>query len=146
MLKFFSHIIKLLMIEILWLLSLNSMMLPQRQCAVNTIASCNHCTLWMQLSGKYRNAGQTCVCVNRILVQDGKKMLCEDAVPCSMYRMCSYWLWMHVLMALDTFSSCDKFNVLITGVYDEFATAFAKAVKMLQVGNGLHEGVTTVRT
>lgn len=51
------------------------------------------------LSGKYRNAGQTCVCVNRILVQDG--------------------------------------------VYDEFATAFAKAVKKLQVGNGLHEGVTT---
>jgi hypothetical protein len=29
-------------------------------------------TAWMQLSGKFRNAGQTCVCVNRILVQDGK--------------------------------------------------------------------------
>jgi hypothetical protein len=31
--------------------------------------------LWLgglQLAGKYRNTGQTCVCINRVLVQDGK--------------------------------------------------------------------------
>ncbi len=26
----------------------------------------------LQLAGKYRNTGQTCVCINRVLVQDGK--------------------------------------------------------------------------
>ncbi|KDE41191.1 MAG: NADP-dependent succinate-semialdehyde dehydrogenase [Nitrincola lacisaponensis] len=48
---------------------------------------------------KYRNAGQTCVCANRIYVQKG--------------------------------------------VYDAFAEKFAAAVKKLNVGNGLEDGVTT---
>ena len=50
------------------------------------------------LASKYRNSGQTCVCVNRFLVQDG--------------------------------------------VYDEFATKFATAVKdRLKVGSGFDDGV-----
>ncbi|ARW15494.1 NAD-dependent succinate-semialdehyde dehydrogenase [Komagataeibacter europaeus] len=44
------------------------------------------------IAAKYRNAGQTCVCANRILVQDG--------------------------------------------IYDEFATRFARVVEKLQVGPG----------
>ncbi|CAA7405559.1 unnamed protein product [Spirodela intermedia] len=48
------------------------------------------------LAAKFRNTGQTCVCANRILVQDG--------------------------------------------IYEKFADAFAKAVKNMQVGNGLTEG------
>jgi succinate-semialdehyde dehydrogenase/glutarate-semialdehyde dehydrogenase len=47
---------------------------------------------------KYRNAGQTCVCANRLLVQDG--------------------------------------------VYDEFAAKLAKAVRELQVGDGMQSGVS----
>ncbi|KAJ6802102.1 putative succinate-semialdehyde dehydrogenase, mitochondrial [Iris pallida] len=49
------------------------------------------------LAAKFRNSGQTCVCANRIMVQEG--------------------------------------------IYDKFASAFAKAVENLQVGNGLVEGV-----
>ena len=48
---------------------------------------------------KYRNAGQTCVCANRIYVQDG--------------------------------------------VYDAFAEKLAAAVRHLEVGDGMREGVTT---
>ncbi|MQL86333.1 hypothetical protein Taro_018862 [Colocasia esculenta] len=48
------------------------------------------------LAAKFRNSGQTCVCANRILVQEG--------------------------------------------IYEKFADAFAKAVKNLQVGNGLIDG------
>ncbi|OWW20373.1 NAD-dependent succinate-semialdehyde dehydrogenase [Noviherbaspirillum denitrificans] len=48
------------------------------------------------LVAKYRNAGQTCVCANRILVQDG--------------------------------------------VYDEFVSRFAEAVRALKVGDGMAEG------
>ena len=48
---------------------------------------------------KYRNAGQTCVCANRFLVQ--------------------------------------------AGVYDEFASKLAEAVRKLRVGNGVEAGVTT---
>ena len=48
---------------------------------------------------KYRNAGQTCVCANRIYVQDG--------------------------------------------VYDAFAEKLAAAVRRLEVGDGMREGVTT---
>jgi hypothetical protein len=33
----------------------------------------------------------------------------------------------------------------MTGIYDEFAAAFSKAVHGLQVGNGLEAGVTQVR-
>ncbi|KAG6518959.1 hypothetical protein ZIOFF_022445 [Zingiber officinale] len=51
------------------------------------------------LAAKFRNSGQTCVCANRILVQEG--------------------------------------------IYDKFASAFAKAVQALEVGNGLIE--TTVQ-
>ena len=47
---------------------------------------------------KYRNAGQTCVCSNRLIIQ--------------------------------------------SGVYDQFATKFAEAVKGLKLGNGAEEGVT----
>jgi len=50
------------------------------------------------IAGKYRNAGQTCVCVNRFIVQEG--------------------------------------------VYDAFISKFAAKVAELQVGNGMHEGVT----
>ena len=46
---------------------------------------------------KFRNTGQTCVCTNRFLVQEG--------------------------------------------IYDEFVTRLAKAVKTLNVGNGMDEGV-----
>jgi len=49
------------------------------------------------IASKYRNAGQTCVCANRILVQDG--------------------------------------------IHDAFAEKFAEAVKKLNVGNGMEEGV-----
>jgi len=49
------------------------------------------------IASKYRNSGQTCVCVNRFLVQDG--------------------------------------------VYDEFATKLAEAVKAMKVGNGVDENV-----
>jgi len=49
------------------------------------------------IASKYRNSGQTCVCVNRFLVQDG--------------------------------------------VYDEFATKLAAAVKAMKVGNGVDENV-----
>ena len=49
------------------------------------------------LASKYRNAGQTCVCANRLLVQDG--------------------------------------------IYDEFVARLAAAVVMLEVGNGLDQGV-----
>ena len=48
---------------------------------------------------KYRNAGQTCVCANRLYVQDG--------------------------------------------VYDVFAEKLAAAVRRLEVGDGMREGVTT---
>ena len=51
------------------------------------------------MASKYRNAGQTCVCANRIYVQDG--------------------------------------------VYDSFVAKFAAKVKLLKVGNGFEEGVTT---
>ena len=51
------------------------------------------------MASKFRNAGQTCVCANRIFVQDG--------------------------------------------VYDEFASRLAKAVKALKVGRGDAPGVTT---
>tara|TARA_B110000503_G_scaffold27121_1_gene43059 strand:+ start:847 stop:2304 length:1458 start_codon:yes stop_codon:yes gene_type:complete len=50
------------------------------------------------MAGKYRNAGQTCVCVNRFIVQEG--------------------------------------------VYDAFIAKFAEQVALLQVGNGMDEGVT----
>lgn len=33
----------------------------------------------------------------------------------------------------------------MTGIYDRFAQAFAKAVSELRVGNGLEEGITQVR-
>lgn len=51
----------------------------------------------------------------------------------------SWWLQIpfHVF---DTFSVFDH-----TGIYDEFAAAFTKAVQGLQVGNGLDAGVTQVR-
>ena len=49
------------------------------------------------LISKFRNTGQTCVCTNRFLVQEG--------------------------------------------IYDEFVTRLAKAVKTLNVGNGMDEGV-----
>ncbi|KAL0917181.1 hypothetical protein M5K25_012228 [Dendrobium thyrsiflorum] len=49
------------------------------------------------LAAKFRNSGQTCVCPNRILVQEG--------------------------------------------IYEKFANAFSEAVKNIQVGNGLDEGV-----
>ncbi|XP_020680925.1 succinate-semialdehyde dehydrogenase, mitochondrial [Dendrobium catenatum] len=49
------------------------------------------------LAAKFRNSGQTCVCANRILVQEG--------------------------------------------IYEKFANAFSEAVKNMQVGNGLDEGV-----
>jgi len=49
------------------------------------------------IASKYRNAGQTCVCVNRLYIQ--------------------------------------------AGVYDEFASKLAEAVKALKVGNGLEPGV-----
>ena len=51
------------------------------------------------MASKYRNAGQTCVCANRIYVQDG--------------------------------------------VYDSFVAKFSAKVKLLKVGNGFEEGVTT---
>lgn len=51
------------------------------------------------MASKFRNAGQTCVCANRIFVQEG--------------------------------------------VYDEFASRLAKAVKALRVGRGDAPGVTT---
>ncbi|MGY0217467.1 NAD-dependent succinate-semialdehyde dehydrogenase [Endozoicomonadaceae bacterium StTr2] len=50
------------------------------------------------MASKFRNAGQTCICANRLLVQ--------------------------------------------RGVYDEFAARLEQAVKQLQVGNGMDEGVT----
>ena len=50
------------------------------------------------IAGKYRNAGQTCVCVNRFMVQEG--------------------------------------------VYDAFITKFAEQVALLQVGNGMDDGVS----
>jgi len=50
------------------------------------------------MASKYRNSGQTCVCANRFLVQDG--------------------------------------------VYEAFASRFAKAVATLKLGNGLEQGVT----
>ena len=49
------------------------------------------------IASKYRNAGQTCVCANRLYVQEG--------------------------------------------VYDEFASKLAEAVKKMKVGNGMEEGV-----
>jgi len=49
------------------------------------------------LISKFRNTGQTCVCSNRILVQEG--------------------------------------------IYDEFVTRLADAVKTLNVGNGMEEGI-----
>jgi succinate-semialdehyde dehydrogenase/glutarate-semialdehyde dehydrogenase len=49
------------------------------------------------LISKFRNTGQTCVCTNRFLVQEG--------------------------------------------IYDEFVTRLAEAVKTLNVGNGMDEGV-----
>jgi succinate-semialdehyde dehydrogenase / glutarate-semialdehyde dehydrogenase len=49
------------------------------------------------IASKFRNAGQTCVCVNRLYIQ--------------------------------------------AGVYDEFASKLAEAVKALKVGNGLEPGV-----
>lgn len=48
------------------------------------------------IASKYRNAGQTCICINRIYVQ--------------------------------------------SGVYEQFITAFSKAVSQLRIGNGLDEG------
>ncbi len=53
--------------------------------------------LW-RLNSKYRNAGQTCVCTNRIFVQ--------------------------------------------SGVLAEFTKKFVASVKVLQVGNGVDEGIT----
>ncbi len=50
------------------------------------------------IASKYRNAGQTCVCTNRIFVQDG--------------------------------------------IYDSFIKKFTEAVKSLQIGDGMKEGVT----
>lgn len=50
------------------------------------------------IASKYRNSGQTCVCANRIMVQDG--------------------------------------------VYDAFTEKLAVAIKELNVGNGMDEGVT----
>jgi succinate-semialdehyde dehydrogenase/glutarate-semialdehyde dehydrogenase len=49
------------------------------------------------MASKYRNAGQTCVCANRILVQEG--------------------------------------------IYDAFINKLSEAVKSLEVGNGLDDGV-----
>ena len=49
------------------------------------------------MTSKFRNTGQTCVCSNRILVQDG--------------------------------------------IYDKFVSKLAEAVKTLEVGNGMKEGI-----
>ena len=43
-------------------------------------------TGWVQLAGKYRNSGQTCVCINRILVQDGEQ---NSLVLCSGCKLLS---------------------------------------------------------
>ena len=49
------------------------------------------------MASKYRNAGQTCVCANRLLIQDG--------------------------------------------IYEAFAAKMAEAVRALEVGNGLEDGI-----
>ncbi|CAN7123635.1 unnamed protein product, partial [Brassica rapa subsp. narinosa] len=62
-----------------------------------------------------RNSGQTCVCANRVLVQDGTA---------------------HTPM--DLASSISIF--FSTGIYDKFAEAFSEAVQKLEVGDGFKEG------
>jgi succinate-semialdehyde dehydrogenase len=101
------------------------------------------------LAGKYRNTGQTCVCINRVLVQDGKYkkdhaaaslVICFQEIvevrallTCNLRRM---YIHRHLL-----YLYCDD-GLENTGIYEKFANAFVKAVSQLQVGNGLENGVT----
>lgn len=112
--------------------------------------------LWLgglQLAGKYRNTGQTCVCINRVLVQDGKYkkdhtasslVICfQEIVEVRALLTCNWrrvYIHRHLL-----YLYCDD-GLENTGIYEKFAHAFVKAVSQLQVGNGLENGVTQVGT
>ena len=80
----------------------------------------------LQLAAKFRNSGQTCVCANRVLVQDGKNSVTPP----------------------NGSFICYERNILYfpTGIYDKFAEAFSEAVQKLEVGDGLKEGTTQVCT
>jgi hypothetical protein len=84
-------------------------------------------SIWLQLAAKFRNSGQTCVCANRILVQEG--------ILIFMWFGC-YW---------GLVSSITKLYVASIGIYEKFASAFIKAVRSLHVGNGLEESTSQVQ-
>lgn len=44
--------------------------LKDRLCLGELLTNCL-CNLLLQLATKFRNSGQTCVCANRVLVQEG---------------------------------------------------------------------------
>ncbi|KAG8386551.1 hypothetical protein BUALT_Bualt03G0160100 [Buddleja alternifolia] len=66
------------------------------------------------LATKFRNSGQTCVCANRVLVQ-------EDFIQ-------------HEVLVLI-------FQSPVVGIYAKFAAAFSNAVESMKVGDGFGEGV-----
>ena len=85
-------------------------------------------SICVQLAAKFRNSGQTCVCANRILVQEGILII--------------YVIW----MLLGLISSITKLYVASIGIYEKFASAFIKAVQSLHVGNGLEESTSQVQS
>ena len=88
-------------------------------------------SICVQLAAKFRNSGQTCVCANRILVQEGILII--------------YVIWM-LLGRWGLVSSITKLYVASIGIYEKFASAFIKAVQSLHVGNGLEESTSQVQS
>ncbi|PON60070.1 Succinylglutamate-semialdehyde dehydrogenase [Parasponia andersonii] len=66
-------------------------------------------------AAKFRNTGQTCVCANRILVQE--------------------------VGFGSSLSACDQAAYVFASIYEKFANAFSKAVQNMQVGDGFTDDV-----
>ncbi|TXG71381.1 hypothetical protein EZV62_006316 [Acer yangbiense] len=89
------------------------------------------------LAAKFRNSGQTCVCANRILVQ-------EDLVNIASQHGNEVWVFVissefkKERVFLEFFVV--TYWVFNAGIYEKFANAFSNAVQDLKVGEGFTEG------
>ncbi|KAG5546917.1 hypothetical protein RHGRI_018920 [Rhododendron griersonianum] len=85
------------------------------------------------LATKFRNSGQTCVCANRIIVQEVQKLR-NSADRREEKQIDDTRMTTTARKQID-----DRDHDL--GIYDKFASALSNAVQKMQVGDGFHEGV-----
>ncbi|KAF7140952.1 hypothetical protein RHSIM_Rhsim06G0244300 [Rhododendron simsii] len=86
------------------------------------------------LATKFRNSGQTCVCANRIIVQEGSVCNAKGSIIDMVMEF-------KVLKEHKIMDKNEKKKKKIIGIYDKFASALSNAVQKMQVGDGFHEGV-----